>query len=65
MAFETKMRDLMRKVLQPVIAMCIEDREVMFGIEQKEADTLKRLDLLEAAVFKKHGKIGRTIFDEF
>ena len=55
----------MRKVLQPVIAMCIEDREVMFGIEQKEADTLKRLDLLEAAVFKKHGKIGRTIFDEF
>ncbi len=32
MAFETKMRDLMRKVLQPVIAMCIGDREVMFGI---------------------------------
>ncbi len=65
LAFETKMRDLMRRVMQPVIAMCIEDREVMFGIEQKESDTLKRLDLLEGAVFKKNGKIGRNIFDDY
>ena len=38
LAFETKMRDLIRRVLNPVIAMCIEDREVMFSIEQKEAE---------------------------
>ena len=45
--------------------MCIEDREVMFCIEQKETDSLKRLNLLEGAVFKKNGKIGRTIFDDY
>jgi|LauGreDrversion4_2_1035121.scaffolds.fasta_scaffold36989_1 hypothetical protein len=28
--FETRMRELIRKILKPVIAMCTEDREVMF-----------------------------------
>jgi hypothetical protein len=31
----------------------------------KESDIAKRIDLLEAAVFKKNGKIGRNIFDEY
>jgi len=54
MAFETKMRDLMKKVLEPVIAMSIEDREMMFAIQQKFNEITKRLDLLDGAVFKKN-----------
>jgi hypothetical protein len=51
LSFETRMRHLMRKVLEPVISMCVEDRESMFEIEIKEADQMKRLELIEAAVF--------------
>lgn len=59
------MRDLIRKVLNPVVAMCIEDRESMMALEQKEAENQKRLNLLDGAVFKENGEIGPTIFDEY
>lgn len=55
----------MRKVLEPVITMCCEDRESMFLIETKESSIMKRLDLLEGAIFLKNGKIGKTVFDEY
>ena len=35
MAFETRMRTLMRGVLEPVIAMNIEDREDMMHIDER------------------------------
>ena len=55
----------MRKVLEPVISMCCEDREAMFNIELTESGTMKRLNLLEGAIFLKDGKIGRSIFDDY
>jgi len=65
MAFETKMRDVIRGCIEPIIAMSVEDREVMFAISRKDNDIVKRLELLEAAVFKKNKTIGRTIFDDY
>jgi len=59
------MRDLIRRVLNPVVAMCIEDRETMMALEQKEAENQKRLNLLDGAVFKKNNELGRTIFDNY
>ena len=64
MEFETRMRQLMRELLEPVIYKGKVDREMIFKLEKTDADVEKRIDLLEQAVYNKNAETGTTMFDD-
>ena len=51
--FETKMRNIVRDLLTPVIDMSQRDREGMLILEGTSDSQTERLELLEEAVFNK------------
>lgn len=63
MAFETHVRALMRDLLEPVIHKGKVDREMIFRLEKQDEGLLKRVDLLEEAVYAKEEETGKTLFD--
>ena len=62
--FETRMRQLMRELLEPVIYKSKVDREMIFKLEKTDMDYEKRIDLLEQAVYHKKAEDGSTMFDD-
>jgi hypothetical protein len=64
MDFETKMRQLMRELLEPLIYKSKVDREMIFKLEKTDTDYEKRIDLLEQAVYNKNAETGTTMFDD-
>lgn len=47
MEFETRMRQLMRELLEPVIYKSKVDREMIFKLEKTDQNYESRIDLLE------------------
>lgn len=47
MAFETKIRDMMRDMLEPILNKGRVDRELIFKLEKRDDGFESRIDLLE------------------
>lgn len=52
-SFETKVRTLMRELIEPVLNKGQKDREMILMLERVDADFEERLGLLETSVFNK------------
>ena len=64
MAFETKIRDMMRDLVAPIIEKNRVDRELIFKLGKKDDDFESRVDLLEQAVYKKDPETGESLLFE-
>ena len=62
--FETKVRQIIRDLLDPVHVKGVKDRELIFNLDRIDKKLEERIDLLEMAVYKKEPETGRTKFDE-
>jgi hypothetical protein len=65
MAFETKVRSLMRELIEPMLEKGLKDRELIISQEKDMEKQSDRIDLLETSVFKKDTKTGRNKFNEY
>ena len=63
--FETRMRGLIRKVIEPALRLSIEDREASLTTEMRLDEMVVRTELLEQALFLKSKQLSRTIFDDY
>jgi hypothetical protein len=63
MAFETKVRGLMRELLEPVLHKGQTDREFILNLEKEDQKFDERVNLLEMAVYNKATEGGKTKFD--
>lgn len=63
--FETRMRGLIRRVVEPALKLSLEDRENNLELEMKIEAVKDRTDLLEQALFQKNKQLSRTIFDDY
>ena len=65
MAFETRIRNYISELLDPMYTKSKVDREMIFRLEKEDESLEKRIDLLEQAVYKKDRKSGApTLFDQ-
>ena len=64
MTFETEMRQMMRELIDPIIAKTKNDREMIYKQQKNEEDFFERIDFLEKSVFKKDPETGATLFDQ-
>ena len=62
--FETKVRSIIRDLLDPVHNKGVKDRELIFNLDRVDKKLEERIELLEMAVYKKEPDTGRTKFDE-
>ena len=62
--FETKTRETMRKLIEPIMTKGSKDREMILVLEKEDDKINERLNLLEMAVYKMDSKGGKTKFDE-
>ena len=62
--FETKMRNTIRELIQPVVEMSQRDREGMLILEGSGHLSIERLERLEEAVFNKSSNEKRTLFEQ-
>ena len=51
MAFETKVRSLMRELIEPVLEKGLKDRELIIEKEKDLEKAVERINLLETSVF--------------
>jgi len=65
MAFETKVRSLMRELIEPMLEKGLKDRELIISQEKDMEKQSDRIDLLETSVFQKDTKTGRNKFNEY
>jgi hypothetical protein len=63
--FETRMRGLIRRVIEPTLKLSIEDREASLTTEMRLDELITRTELLEQALFLKSKQLSRTIFDDY
>ena len=63
--FETRVRILIQKYIEPIINLSFEDREATLQVEMMTKKLDQRAQLLEQAVFKVDGEKQTTIFDEY
>ncbi len=63
-SFETKVRTLMRELIEPILNKGQKDREMILQLEKVDTDYEERLNILEASVFNKQLMNQRTKFDE-
>ncbi len=56
--FETKMRALVREILNPVLQKSEDEKERYLEIEKKTNDYLSRLELLEYSMYNNNGRKG-------
>ena len=61
--FETRMREVIGNLLQPVVEMSSRDREGMLILESTSQTQTQRLELLEEAVFNKSVNKKKTLFE--
>ena len=61
--FETKMRHLVREILNPVLNKTEEAKERYFELEKKTHNLVERLELLEYSCFNNNKTKGPTIFE--
>ena len=64
MAFETRVRELMRELQEPVLQKGQKDREFILALEKADQAFDERVNLLEMAVYNKATKDGKTKFDQ-
>ena len=64
MNFETKVRGLMRELMDPVLTKGQKDREMIFQLEKEDQKFEERINLLEMAVYKQDTEGGNTKFDQ-
>jgi hypothetical protein len=64
MNFETKIRTLMRELIEPVLNKGQKDREMIMVLQRTDDDFESRLNLIEQAVFEKQLINQRTKFDD-
>jgi hypothetical protein len=64
MSFETKIRGLMRELLEPVLHKGQNDREMILRLEKEDEKFDDRCNLLEMAVYNKQTEGGKTKFDQ-
>ena len=64
MNFETKIRTLMRELIEPVLNKGQKDREMIMILQRTDDDFESRLNLIEQAVFEKQIINQRTKFDD-
>ena len=63
MSFETKVRGLIRELLEPILTKGQKDRELIMHLETEDAKFEERINLLEMAVYKQNTTGGKTKFD--
>ena len=63
--FETKMRAMVRELIEPMLTKSVRDRELILALEKVDELSEERLDLLETCVFEKKPGEKRTKFDEY
>ncbi len=63
MNFETKVRGLMRELLDPMLNKGQKDREMILQLEKEDQKFEDRINLLEMAVYKQETTGGKTKFD--
>lgn len=63
--FETRVRILIQKYIEPIINLSFEDREATLQVEMMTQKLDSRAQLLERAVFKVDNEKQTTIFDEY
>ena len=61
--FETKMRNTIRELIQPVVEMSQRDREGMLILEGSAHLSIERIENLEEAVFNKSANDKKTLFE--
>ena len=54
--FETRMRGLIRRVIEPALEISIEDRDLNLDLEIKIETLIDKIDVLEHALFRKDKK---------
>jgi len=64
MNFETKIRTLMRELIEPVLNKGQKDREMIMVLQRTDDDFESRLNLIEQALFEKQLINQRTKFDD-
>jgi len=62
--FETKVRTLMRDLIDPMLTKGQKDREMILTLEKEDLKMADRLNQLEMAVYKIDTQGGKTKFDE-
>jgi hypothetical protein len=67
MNFETKVRSLMRELIEPVIEKGQKDREMIMRLEMGQQKFADRVDLIEEACYnqksKREGQVQKSKFD--
>jgi hypothetical protein len=63
--FETRMRGLIRRVVEPMLKLSIEDRENSLELETRIEEVNQRTEIIEFALFKKSQTSTHTIFDVY
>ena len=64
MNFETKIRTLMRELIEPVLNKGQKDREMIMLLQRTDEDYEARINLMEQAIFEKQLINQRTRFDD-
>ena len=64
MAFETKVRAMVRELIKPIMDKMQNDSKSLLKLEKIDTKLEERINLLEMAVYKKEAGSGQTIFDE-
>ena len=64
MNFETKIRTLMRELIEPVLNKGQKDREMIMLLQRTDEDYETRINLMEQAIFEKQLINQRTRFDD-
>ena len=64
MSFETKIRGIIRDLMEPVLQKGLNDRNMILGLEKEDQNLDDRINLLEMAVYNKQTQGGKTKFDK-
>lgn len=62
MEFETRMRKLIKDLVQPIVDRGAEDRAMLTKLDYQKLDHNERLDTIEQALFK--SKHAKSLFEE-
>lgn len=60
MNFEVKMRQLVARLIEPVVVRTYSDRELIKMLKEDSLQSLKRIEVLEMAVYKRDARTGRN-----
>lgn len=64
MNFEVKMRQLVARLLEPIIVKAYSDHELIKSLKEDSLHNCNRLEVVEMAVYKRDAKTGRNTLIE-